>query len=71
MPCNISDAMTIRLDDKLPEYPSFVEGIRRAPRPPNPPGTRIPSTSRNRASAVSGVTSWESTQRMSIRVPRA
>ncbi len=32
MPCNISDAMTIRLDDKLPEYPSFVEGIRRAPR---------------------------------------
>ncbi|MBQ3920780.1 MAG: urocanate hydratase, partial [Firmicutes bacterium] len=26
------NAMTIRLDDELPEYPKFVEGIRRAPR---------------------------------------
>ena len=27
----IKDAMTIRLDNVLPEYPKFVEGIRRAP----------------------------------------
>ena len=27
-----SAAMTIRLDDELPEYPSFVPGCRRAPR---------------------------------------
>lgn len=28
----IQEAMQIRLDDDLPEYPSFVEGIRRAPK---------------------------------------
>ena len=28
---NIYDAMTIKLPDELPEYPEFVEGIRRAP----------------------------------------
>lgn len=28
----ISDAMTIKLDNKLPEYPIFKEGIRRAPK---------------------------------------
>ncbi len=28
---NIADAMTIRLDNTLPEYPEFQEGIRRAP----------------------------------------
>ncbi|EHQ91764.1 urocanate hydratase [Desulfosporosinus youngiae] len=28
---NISQAMTIKLDSKLPEMPEFVEGIRRAP----------------------------------------
>ena len=28
----IQDAMTIQLDYELPEYPAFVEGIRRAPR---------------------------------------
>jgi urocanate hydratase len=28
---NVSDAMTIKLDEKLPEMPQFVEGIRRAP----------------------------------------
>ena len=27
----IKNAMTIRLDNALPEYPEFVEGIRRAP----------------------------------------
>ena len=27
----ISDAMTIKLDNQLPEYPEFVEGVRRAP----------------------------------------
>ena len=29
---NINDAMTIKLDYELPEYPPFQEGIRRAPR---------------------------------------
>ena len=29
---DISKAMQIRLDDELPEYPEFIEGIRRAPR---------------------------------------
>ena len=28
----ISEAMTIKLDDQLPEYPVFKEGIRRAPK---------------------------------------
>lgn len=28
----IKEAMQIRLDDELPEYPKFVEGIRRAPK---------------------------------------
>ncbi|MGN9164453.1 urocanate hydratase [Tissierellaceae bacterium HCP3S3_D8] len=28
----MKNAMTIRLDDELPEYPEFVEGIRRAPK---------------------------------------
>lgn len=28
----IKNAMTIRLDDELPEYPKFKEGIRRAPK---------------------------------------
>lgn len=28
----IKNAMTIRLDDELPEYPTFKEGIRRAPK---------------------------------------
>ncbi|WPC42342.1 urocanate hydratase [Clostridium sp. JS66] len=28
---NIKEAMTIKLDDELPEMPKFVEGIRRAP----------------------------------------
>lgn len=28
----ISEAMTIKLDDQLPEYPKFQEGIRRAPK---------------------------------------
>lgn len=28
----ISDAMTIKLDNKLPEYPVFKEGVRRAPK---------------------------------------
>lgn len=28
----ISEAMTIKLDSELPDYPKFVEGIRRAPR---------------------------------------
>ena len=27
----IQDAMTIRLDNEYPDYPEFVEGIRRAP----------------------------------------
>ena len=27
----IGKAMTIKLDAELPEYPAFVEGIRRAP----------------------------------------
>ena len=27
----ISQAMTIKLDNELPEMPEFVEGIRRAP----------------------------------------
>ena len=27
----ISNAMTIKLDNQLPEYPEFVEGVRRAP----------------------------------------
>ena len=27
----IKGAMTIQLDAELPEYPEFVEGIRRAP----------------------------------------
>ena len=31
---DISDAMNIKLDDKLPEMPKFVEGIRRAPKRP-------------------------------------
>ncbi len=29
---DIANAMTIKLDDELPEYPKFVEGIRRAPK---------------------------------------
>jgi len=29
---DVSKAMTIKLDDKLPEMPEFVEGIRRAPK---------------------------------------
>lgn len=29
---DISKAMTIKLDDKLPEYPEFKEGVRRAPK---------------------------------------
>jgi len=29
---NISKGMTIKLDNKLPEYPEFVKGIRRAPK---------------------------------------
>ena len=29
---NINDAMTIKLDYELPEYPAFEEGYRRAPR---------------------------------------
>ena len=29
---DIENAMTIKLDDVLPEYPAFVEGIRRAPK---------------------------------------
>ncbi len=29
---DISNAMTIKLDSKLPEYPEFAEGIRRAPK---------------------------------------
>ena len=29
---SLTDAMPIHLDDKLPEYPKFVPGIRRAPR---------------------------------------
>ena len=29
---DISNAMTIKLDPVLPEYPKFVEGIRRAPK---------------------------------------
>ncbi len=28
----MKNAMTIRLDDELPEYPEFIEGIRRAPK---------------------------------------
>ena len=32
MELNLNDAMTIHLDDALPEYPAFVPGIRRAPR---------------------------------------
>lgn len=28
---NLESAMTIKLSDKLPEYPEFIEGIRRAP----------------------------------------
>ena len=32
MSVNIADAMTIKLDYELPEYPTFEEGIRRAPR---------------------------------------
>ena len=28
----ITGAMTIKLDDELPEYPAFVPGCRRAPR---------------------------------------
>ncbi|PNR93637.1 urocanate hydratase [Petrotoga sp. 9PWA.NaAc.5.4] len=31
---DISDAMIIKLDDKLPEMPKFIEGIRRAPKRP-------------------------------------
>ena len=29
---NLADAMTIKLDYDLPEYPAFEEGYRRAPR---------------------------------------
>ena len=29
---NVDEAMTVKLDYDLPEYPKFVEGIRRAPR---------------------------------------
>ncbi|MGE4484800.1 MAG: urocanate hydratase [Oscillospiraceae bacterium] len=29
---NIKNAMTVRLDDELPTYPKFAEGIRRAPK---------------------------------------
>lgn len=29
---DIENAMTIKLDDELPEYPKFVDGIRRAPK---------------------------------------
>lgn len=29
---DISDAMTIKLDDELPDYPVFKEGVRRAPK---------------------------------------
>ena len=29
---SISEAMTIKLDNNLPEYPIFKEGIRRAPK---------------------------------------
>ena len=29
---NLADAMTIKLDYDLPEYPAFEEGCRRAPR---------------------------------------
>ena len=32
MDFDIKSAMTIRLDDELPAYPSFVSGCRRAPR---------------------------------------
>ena len=32
MDYNPQDAMIIKLDYELPEYPTFVEGIRRAPR---------------------------------------
>ena len=28
---NLREAMKIRLDDALPSYPAFVEGVRRAP----------------------------------------
>jgi len=28
----VSEAMVIKLDDELPEYPDFIEGIRRAPK---------------------------------------
>jgi urocanate hydratase len=29
---DISNAMTVKLDNELPEYPEFIEGIRRAPK---------------------------------------
>ena len=29
---DVNEAMTIKLDYELPEYPSFEEGIRRAPK---------------------------------------
>ena len=32
MSSTINDAMTIKLDYELPEYPAFEAGIRRAPR---------------------------------------
>ena len=32
MEFNPNDAVTVRLDDDLPDYPSFAPGIRRAPR---------------------------------------
>ena len=32
MDFNIHDAMTIKLDYELPEYPTRVEGLRRAPK---------------------------------------
>ena len=32
MEFNPNDAVTVRLDDDLPAYPSFAPGIRRAPR---------------------------------------
>ena len=37
---DIAEAMTIKLDDVLPEMPKFQEGIRRTPR------QRIPSFSK-------------------------
>ena len=32
MEFDVKTAMTIRLPDELPEYPKFVEGLRRAPK---------------------------------------